>query len=124
VILDNLIENALTYSPAGTAVAIEWGAGGETAWMAVLDEGPGIDPGERDQVFERFYRGSASRGGTAGTGLGLSVVESLARRWDGSVTLDERPEGGTRAELRLPLQGSAPQPSPDPHLDDALPRPG
>jgi signal transduction histidine kinase len=122
VILDNLIENALNYSPAGTAVTIEWGSGDGSAWVAVLDSGPGIDPGERAQVFERFYRGAASRGGAAGTGLGLSVVESLARRWDGSVTLGERPEGGTRAELRLPLQGTAPpQPSPDPQLDDALP---
>ena len=79
VILDNLIENALNYSPGGTTVAIEWGAAGDTAWVAVLDEGPGIEPGERDQVFERFYRGAASRGGAAGTGLGLSVVEALAR---------------------------------------------
>jgi two-component system, OmpR family, sensor kinase len=122
VILDNLVENALNYSPGGTAVAIEWGAGSGSAWVAVLDEGPGIEPGERERVFERFYRGAASRGGAAGTGLGLSVVESLARRWDGSVTLEERPEGGTRAELVLPLLGSAAQPSPDPQLDDALPR--
>jgi signal transduction histidine kinase len=122
VILDNLVENALNYSPAGTAVAIEWGAGPGSAWVAVLDEGPGIEPGERDRVFERFYRGEASRGGSPGTGLGLSVVESLARRWEGSVTLEERPEGGTRAELRLPLQASETQPSPDPQLDDALPR--
>jgi two-component system, OmpR family, sensor kinase len=121
VILDNLIENALNYSPGGAAVAIEWGAGGGSAWVAVLDEGPGIDPEEREHVFERFYRGAASRGGAAGTGLGLSVVESLARRWDGSVTLEERPQGGTRAELRLPLQPGTPQPSPDPQLDDALP---
>jgi signal transduction histidine kinase len=75
-------------------------------------------------VFERFYRGAASRTGAAGTGLGLSVVESLAKRWEGSVTLEERPEGGTRAELRLPLHAAAAQPSPDPHLDDALPRQG
>lgn len=122
VILDNLVENALNYSPGGTAVAIEWGAGGGSAWVAVLDEGPGIEQGERERVFERFYRGAASRGGAAGTGLGLSVVESLARRWEGSVTLEERAQGGTRAELRLPLRGSAPQPSPDPQLDDALPR--
>jgi two-component system, OmpR family, sensor kinase len=122
VILDNLVENALNYSPSGSAVAIEWGARSGSAWVAVLDEGPGIEPGERERVFERFYRGEASRGGAPGTGLGLSVVESLARRWDGSVTLQQRPEGGTRAELRLPLQGSETQPSPDPQLDDALPR--
>jgi two-component system, OmpR family, sensor kinase len=121
VILDNLIENALNYSPGGTDVAIEWGVDGGTAWAAVLDEGPGIEPGESERVFERFYRGAASHGGATGTGLGLSVVEALARRWDGSVKLARRPEGGTRAELRLPLQGEAPKPSSDPQLDDALP---
>ena len=64
----------------------------------MLDEGPGIDPAERERVFERFFRGEASRGGAPGTGLGLSVVEALAERWGGSVELASRPEGGTRAE--------------------------
>ncbi|MEA2329975.1 MAG: hypothetical protein QOH58_113 [Thermoleophilaceae bacterium] len=123
VILDNLVENALNYSPAGTAVAIEWGADGGSARLAVLDEGPGIEPGERDRVFERFFRGEASRGGAAGTGLGLSVVEALAERWGGTVRLTDRPEGGTCAEVVLPAQpASGPsEPSPDPQLDDALP---
>jgi signal transduction histidine kinase len=105
VILDNLVENALNYSPAGTAVAIEWGADGASAWVAVLDEGPGTEPAERDQVFERFYRGAASRGGAAGTGLGLSVVEALARRWDGSVKLRVRDRFGLGAR---PAAAAAP----------------
>jgi two-component system, OmpR family, sensor kinase len=119
VVLDNLIENALNYSPAGTLVAVEWGLNGE-AWVAVIDEGPGISAGESDRVFERFYRGETS-GEVAGTGLGLSVVEALARRWEGSVRLEGRASGGTRAELRLPFAGEAGEPSPDPLFDDALP---
>jgi two-component system, OmpR family, sensor kinase len=99
VVLDNLIENALNYSPLATTVAIEWGP---DARLAVLDDGPGIDPTERERIFERFYRGEAS-GGTSGTGLGLSVVEALAHRWEGTVELSDRPSGGTVAELRLPL---------------------
>jgi signal transduction histidine kinase len=123
VILDNLVENALNYSAPGTAVEVEWGAEGGSALVAVLDEGPGIDPGERERVFERFFRGEASRGGAPGTGLGLSVVEALAERWGGSVRLVDRPEGGTRAEVVLPLAqpGGPAQPSVDPQLDDALP---
>jgi signal transduction histidine kinase len=123
VILDNLVENALGYSPAGTDVTIEWGVEREIARLAVLDEGPGIAPEERERAFERFYRGEASRAGTPGTGLGLSVVEALARRWDGSAVLEGRPEGGTRAEVRLQLRPSAApaEPTPDPQLDDALP---
>ena len=124
VVLDNLVENALQYSPAGTSVTIEWGVDGEAGWIAVLDDGPGIMPAERERVFERFFRGEAGRGGAPGTGLGLSVVEALARRWGGSVELANRPGGGTRAELRLPLMESPQrEPSPDPQLDDALPGP-
>jgi signal transduction histidine kinase len=125
VVLDNLVENALNYSPSGGAVTIEWGADGGIARLAVLDEGPGIEPDERERAFERFYRGSASRGGAPGTGLGLSVVEALARRWGGSVRLEDRAGGGTRAEVRLPLHaGRSPEPGLDHQLDDALPERG
>ena len=105
VILDNLVENALNYSPVDTTVAIEWGPDGASARLAVLDEGRGVDPAERERVFERFYRGEASRDGVSGTGLGLSVVEALAERWDGSIRLSDRATGGTAAEVLLPLLG-------------------
>jgi signal transduction histidine kinase len=117
-ILDNLIENALNYSPPGTAVTVEWDAADGRARLAVLDEGPGIDAGEADLVFDRFYRGAASRGGAAGTGLGLSVVEAMARRWGGDATIGNRPEGGARAEVSLPLHAL---PKLEPELDEALP---
>jgi two-component system, OmpR family, sensor kinase len=119
VILDNLVENAMHYSPRGTTVTIEW-SGGEAARLAVLDEGPGLEPEERDRAFERFYRGAAS-GGTAGTGLGLSVVEALAHRWGGEVTLENRAEGGARVEVKLPLHPEG-LPNSEPALDEALPR--
>ena len=73
-----------------------------TCRIEVLDEGSGIDPDEAERVFQRFYRGSASHGGAAGSGLGLSVVEQLAERWGGGVSLTNRPEGGARAEVSLP----------------------
>jgi signal transduction histidine kinase len=120
VVLDNLVENALNYSPGGSTISIEWASDGHNALVAVLDEGPGIEPGEREQVFERFFRGAASRDGAPGTGLGLPVVEALTARWGGSVELADRPEGGTRAQVTLPLAPAA-QPSPDPDFDDALP---
>jgi signal transduction histidine kinase len=121
VVLDNLVENALSYSPSATEVAIEWGAADGSARLAVLDQGPGIEPAERERVFERFYRGEASRGGAPGTGLGLSVVEALAGRWGGTVQLASRPEGGTRAEVTLPLGG---EPRPDADFDESLPERG
>jgi signal transduction histidine kinase len=121
-ILDNLTENALNYSPPGTAVTLTWASDGERVRIAVLDEGPGLDTDESERVFQRFYRGSASRGGAAGTGLGLAVVESLAARWGGEVTLANRPEGGARAEVTLEAVRALQ--TADPPLDETLPSRG
>jgi signal transduction histidine kinase len=114
--LDNLIENALNYSPPGTTVTIGVSADPRWARIAVSDEGPGIDPEESERLFDRFYRGSGSSG-TEGTGLGLAVVDALARRWGGEASLANREPTGARAELRLPAIAL---PSPDPELDEAL----
>jgi signal transduction histidine kinase len=99
ILLDNLIENALRYSPS--RVVVDWGRDGGGAWLAVLDEGPGLAPGEETRLFERFARGRAG-GGSSGTGLGLAIVQTLARRWRGTVSLANRLEGGMRAEVRFP----------------------
>ena len=103
--LDNLIENALHYAPAGTAVTLEWSQDGEFAALAVADEGPGIAPQDRERVFQRFYRGSAGAS-KPGTGLGLAIVDSVARRWGGSTRIEERTPRGTRIELLLPRAAS------------------
>jgi two-component system, OmpR family, sensor kinase len=124
-VLDNLIENALNYAPPGTEVTLESGTGGDVAWLAVLDRGPGLGPEEGERVFDRFYRGSASSSGAAGTGLGLPVVEALARRWGGTATLRNRVGGGACGEVRLPLRGGRDGlPTPDSELDGALPERG
>ena len=99
ILLDNLIENALNYSP--TRVSVDWGSSGKEAWLAVLDEGPGFAPGEETNLFDRFARGSAGSS-QPGTGLGLAIVQTLAHRWRGSASLSNRLEGGTRAEVRFP----------------------
>ncbi|HEV2999695.1 MAG TPA: ATP-binding protein [Solirubrobacteraceae bacterium] len=98
-ILDALVENALRYSPPGTDVTIA----ADGAGLAVSDEGPGIAPGEEDEVFERFHRGTAGRQGPAGTGLGLPIARELARRWQGDVVLRRRDGGGTVARIPLPI---------------------
>jgi two-component system, OmpR family, sensor kinase len=97
ITLDNLIENALVYAPSGTTVTVTWDTQGR---LAVLDEGPGVPPGEERTVFERFRRGRTDR---PGTGLGLAIVDALARRWGGSASIGTRDEGGARAEVVLPL---------------------
>jgi signal transduction histidine kinase len=95
--LDALIENALHYSPAGTAVTLVAG----TARIDVRDRGPGIPGDEREVVFDRFRRGSAGRSGPAGHGLGLPIARELARAWGGDVMLEPRAGGGTCAVLDL-----------------------
>ena len=112
IILDNLIENALHYSPEGSSVTIEFGREGADAYLAVLDDGPGVEPGEEQAVFERFRRGSAGKS-SPGTGLGLAIVQTLAQRWGGRASLAARPEGGTRAELRLPAGDALPSSNPE-----------
>jgi signal transduction histidine kinase len=105
IVLDNLIENALHYSPSPSTVTLAWGETNGEAWLTVLDEGPGLEPGEEAAVFDRFARGNAGRRDPGGTGLGLAIVQTLARRWRGRATIENRREGGMRAELRLPRRG-------------------
>jgi two-component system, OmpR family, sensor kinase len=98
--LDALIENALHYGGGSVTLVPRPGA------IDVLDEGPGIDPAELEQVFERFHRGSAGRAGPPGTGLGLPIARELMRRWGGDVRLANREGGGAAATLELPLGGA------------------
>ncbi len=69
--------------------------------IAVLDQGPGVEPGEEEAVFERFSRGSAGRRVAGGTGLGLAIARELAREWGGDVNLENRPGGGLAATITL-----------------------
>jgi two-component system, OmpR family, sensor kinase len=94
--LDALIENALHYGAGPVTVVARPRA------IDVLDEGPGVDPGELEAVFERFHRGRAGRAGPPGTGLGLPIARELMRRWGGDVTLANRERGGTAATITLP----------------------
>jgi two-component system, OmpR family, sensor kinase len=95
--LDVLIENAIQYSPRGGDVEIVAGS----RRIEILDRGPGLEPGEEEAVLERFHRGSAGAG-TKGSGLGLAIARELAGEWGGSVRVENREGGGTRALLELP----------------------
>jgi len=103
-ILDNLINNALTYCREKPVITLAL-AGGELARLQVRDNGVGIPPDKREAVFERFVRlDDASIGPVPGTGLGLYISRELARRHGGSLELREsRPGDGSVFELRLPV---------------------
>ena len=97
----NLVDNALKY---GRVARCRVFAEGEMAIIEIDDDGPGIPREEHERVFEPFFRGEPSRNReTGGIGLGLAVVRSLARAHGGDVTLTNRPEGGLRACVRLPI---------------------
>ena len=101
--IDALVENALGYAPTGSTVSIACAPGR----IEVVDEGPGLEPGEEESVFERFRRGSAGRRSPGGTGLGLPIARELAREWGGEVTLSTRPAGGAKAIISLPAADNA-----------------
>jgi signal transduction histidine kinase len=70
--------------------------------LCVDDSGPGIEPAEREHVFDRFVRGPSAQQ-ESGTGLGLAIVRSVARRHDVAITLAQSPLGGLRVELIFPV---------------------
>jgi len=104
--LENLISNAIYYSPKGSRVTVssQLGDAEGTISIQVLDQGIGIEPGEQDRIFERFYRtdrGRSSRVG--GTGLGLAIVKHTASSHGGSVHVDSQPGSGSTFTLTLPV---------------------
>jgi two-component system, OmpR family, sensor histidine kinase TctE len=97
----NLVDNAITYTPAGGSVTVRCGRQGETAFIEVIDTGAGIPPEEREQVTSRFFRGQHSRG--VGSGLGLAIVADVARLHGAALTITAGPEDrGTCVRLRFP----------------------
>jgi len=101
-VLENLIENAIKYTPAGTRLEIGAEAAGSGAVFWVADEGPGLPKGEERRVFEKFYRSSArpSHGDDgSGVGLGLTICRILVEAHGGAISAHNRAGGG--AEFRF-----------------------
>jgi signal transduction histidine kinase len=100
-ILTNLAANALKFTPAGGIVEIVGRFEGAVAVFVVRDDGPGIDPGDRERIFERFHRLAAHERIT-GTGLGLPIARDLARRMAGDVDVASVKGAGSAFVLVLP----------------------
>jgi two-component system OmpR family sensor kinase len=106
-VVANLLANARTHTPPGTAVTADVGVVDGAARLRVVDEGPGIPADVLPTVFERFVRGESSRSRTHGsTGLGLAIVASIVAAHGGSVDVESEP-GRTAFQVRLPLAGAA-----------------
>jgi two-component system sensor histidine kinase GlrK len=103
VMLDNLVSNAIKFSPAGGTIRIAAEKDWEQVQLDVSDNGPGIAPEERSLVFEPFFRGRhAADALVKGTGIGLSVVRDYAHVHGGTAEVLDR-TGGAHIRLRLPL---------------------
>jgi two-component system sensor histidine kinase SenX3 len=99
----NLVENAVAYSPEGTRIEVETGTGDDAVWIAVRDEGIGIEASDLDRIFERFYRADRARSRqTGGTGLGLAIVKHIATNHGGRVEVTSTVGRGSTFTLRLP----------------------
>jgi signal transduction histidine kinase len=126
-VVTNLVDNAEQYAGGVTRLAVEPGSGHDVRFV-VADRGPGVAPGERDRIFERFYRGQAAgqRGVTNGTGLGLSLVAEHVRLHGGRVWAESGPDGENRFVIELPTRdepGAALAPAPYAEHEPGGPRP-
>ena len=100
--LVNLLDNALDFSPRGTAVEVRVSREGDAIRFEVADRGPGVPDYARERVFERFYSLPRPDGGSRSSGLGLPFVAQVAELHGGRAELRERDGGGTVAVLSLP----------------------
>ena len=102
VMLGNLIDNAIRYTPPGGTVDVAVRLGAGTAAVEILDTGPGIPEDDRERVFDRFYRREATE--ASGSGLGLAIVKNIADRHRATVRLQNREPGpGLRVSVDFPL---------------------
>jgi signal transduction histidine kinase len=105
-LLENLLSNALRFSPPGGTVTVALSPGHRQVLLWVDDQGPGIPPEQRALVFERFWQADASRSGPDHHGLGLAIAQAIAVSHGGRLQVMAAPAGGCRMQLQLPLLAS------------------
>ena len=102
-VLRNLIDNAISFSPAGGTVALSVAVAGDSAELSVRDEGPGVPPANRRDIFRRFYS-ERPEGEDFGrhSGLGLSIAAAIVQAHGGQILVEDAPGGGALFRVRLP----------------------
>jgi signal transduction histidine kinase len=108
-LVNNLLENALKYSPKGSSVTVTLERDDKTALLSITDRGIGIAPSDQSNLFQPFFRSNqVRRRGIAGLGLGLAVASRLARAFGGKITVESQPDSGSCFTIHLPvLQASS-----------------
>ncbi|HEX7197031.1 MAG TPA: ATP-binding protein [Candidatus Limnocylindria bacterium] len=110
-VVDNLVENAVKYTPGQVLPKVEVAREGAEALLTVIDHGVGIPKDERDRIFERFYRASNAQGITdTGMGLGLYICRRIVEEHGGRIWVEATPGGGSTFRVALPIVDDAPEP--------------
>lgn len=105
VVIDNLMSNAIKYSPDNTELTIQLRSDGKNAVLDVLDRGPGVNPEEREKVFEAFFRGNATpKSDIRGSGLGLSIAKEFVALHQGVIEVIPQERPGAHFRVTLPVQ--------------------
>ncbi|WP_332852082.1 ATP-binding protein [Duganella sp. S19_KUP01_CR8] len=103
LIIVNLLENAVKFTPAGGAVSIDVTQDGDCACLRIADSGPGISVDDMPHLFDRFYRGASARSGdVAGVGLGLALTQTIVHGHGGRIEAANLPAGGAAFTVHLP----------------------
>ncbi len=104
IMVSNIIRNAIRFTPRGGTVLVGTSSDADRVVIAVADEGPGIDEADLPHVFERFYQGK-QKAARRGTGLGLTIAQTVAHLHDGAIDARNGEERGAVFRITLPLQG-------------------
>ncbi len=101
--LDNLIGNAIKYTPEGGDITVEMEVQGEQVIIRISDNGPGIPPADQPHIFEKFYRASNVPKGVGGSGLGLAIVKSIVDSHQGRIWVESLLGHGSTFTVVLPI---------------------
>jgi len=113
-VLMNLLDNAIKYTPVDTPIELRAESKKDSVLIEVADRGPGISKDDKERIFEKFVRGSATGGGI---GLGLTICRAIINAHGGQIWAEDRSGGGAIFRFTLPLEGEAPMPDPEEEVE-------
>jgi two-component system, OmpR family, sensor histidine kinase BaeS len=105
-VLANILDNAFRHTPQGGKILIAASSQRGGVGLSVSDNGPGVDPGDLERIFDRFYRADPSRQREGGSGLGLAIAKSIVEMHAGEISAGSAPGQGLTISIWLPLEKS------------------